>query len=532
MINVSTQFEDAVKADVKVPLPSCLISWAKNYDDDVKFAQMDHSFMDGPDKMKGGGDTVTFFGKYDYINETSFVKNYRITKKLSGRPWGVIMATAEIELNNTTKRFFPGHDPSIGDFVALPSRPIKLGIGFKGEYIQLFTGYTEEPDTQLVKRVMKLRAFDAMTYLSTVKSNLGAFVNTTINEMIEALLIEQGFNPDQFNIEPSLQQPIGYYMPKGKYVTDIFKEFCQSEAYLLFSDEEGIIHGWNHLHLLGDRPPVWTFTYSNMEDIKWSTSSIINSAVTIAKPLKPAAPNKLFELSDASDQTLVPPGGSKVIEAEFKDDLGTFPAISVDAPVYVASAEGGSSYSTNMNKDGSGPTGSSNITLSAVENTGNKYLMTFENSGSFPIYITRIQLFGQPAKVTAVKGTEQYHDVSIGKYGVNPNNGGEVYKIENDLIQDTAMANTMAWLLVNTQGNAYAKLDIDNFVVPQMQIGDPVKVDILDTAESKYCNVFGLELFFGVGVALSQSTYVEERETKTYARMDQSLMDGPDHMAL
>lgn len=529
---VSSGFEDIVQSSVKTARPGCLISWKKNTASSFKFFTLDQSYLDGPDKLKGSGSTVTFFDKYDYQDETAYVKNFRITKKISNRPWGVIMATAEIELNNTSKRFMPGFDPDIGAFTDLPERPVKLSIGYNGEFIKLFTGYALRPKHQLVKRLTTITAFDAMTYLSTVKSNLGVFVNTPMNEIIEALLIEQGFGLSQFNIEPSLQQPIGYFMPKDRYVTDLFAEMCEAEGYIMHADEDGIIQGWNRLHMLGDRTAVWTFTYSNMADVQWSSAPIINSAEATAKPLKPAAWNKLWELSDASDQTLVPAGGSLDIFADFRDDLGVFPAIDVEDPVYVSSAEGGSSYSTNTAIDGDADTGSAYITLSSTYNFGNKYRMTFSNSGAVPVYITKIQLFGQAAKVTAIKGSTQEVAASIEKYGLNPDNGGKVYPIENNLIQDTASANSMAWMLVNIFSNPHARLDIDNFVVPHMQFGDPVSVVILDTGETKYCNVLGLELFFGVGANLTQKLYAEEREQHTYFRLDQSYLDGSDGLAL
>ncbi len=533
MLTVSSQFEDAVKADVKSPQPGVLISWAKNYDPDVKFAKVDHSYVDGPDKVKGGGDTVTFFGKYDYINETRHLRNFRITRKISKRPWGVIMATAEIELNNTSKRFTPDFDEEIGEYVGLPDRPVKLVLGFNGEYIKLFTGYTERPKMELLDRVVKLQAFDAMTYLSTRQSDLDAFVDTPMHEIIAELLIEQGFSPDQFELEPSLQQPIGYLMPKDRYITDLFNEMCEAEGYILFADEDGIIHGWNRLHLIGNQTPVWKFTYSNMEDLRWSSSTVINSAQAVAKPFKPAAWNKIFELDGASEQTMVPPGGSTDIFVEFKDDIGPFPAITVEDPVHVSLASGGSSYVTNKARDGSSPdTGAADITLASTYNFGNKYRMTFSNSGDSPVYITKITLFGQPAKVTAVKGVIQSDQDSIDKYGINPDNNHEVYVIENDLIQDTATANTMAWLLVQIQKSAHANLNIDNFIVPHLQFGDAVEVEIRDTEETKYCNIFGIELFCGVDANMYQKLYVEERETKQYARVDQSYTDGPDFIAL
>ena len=531
---VSSQFSDAFAAMVTSPQPMCMVSWKKTINDDVDFFTLDSSHLDGGDILQGTGDVITLFDKYDYQDETQYVQNFSVSRKISNRPWGVIMAQATITLNNTTKRFYPGFDPDIGDYTALPGRPVKLGIGVGGEFMKVFTGYTDRPDHQLVKRLSVINAFDAMTYLSTVKSTLPAFVDTSMSDIVEQLLIEQGFGADQYNLEPSLQLPIGYLMPTTySAVTDIFNDLCTAEGYLLFVDENGIIQGWNRLHLLGDRSPVAAFTYSTLEDISWSSSSVINSADVVAKPFKPAAFNKLWELAQASDTTLVPPGASIDIIANFQDDNGAFPAISVDEPVYVDSNAGSSTYSTNLASDGSADAMNSYITLSSVYNFGNSYRMTFTNSHtSSPIYITNIQLFGQPAKVTAIQSQVQQDTDSIEKYGINPDNNGVTYELDNNLIQDTAAANTMAWLLVNLYSTPHDMLNLSNFIVPQIQLGDPVQTTIEDTGEVIYGAVMGIDITFGVSFALSQKLYVQEMSQHTYFRLDISHLDGSDGLAL
>lgn len=533
MQTVSGGFTTKVTDMVKTIYPSCLISWKKTYTSGANFFQLDVSHADGPDGLKGTGGTVTFFDKYDYVNETPYVKNFRITKKISNRPWGVIMATAEIELNNTKKRFFPGYDGTIGAYTDLPDRPIKLGVGINGEFINQFTGYTKRPEHALVKRTSTIQAFDAMTYLSTVKSSLSAFVNQKADYIIKQLLIEQGFSSAQYNIEPSLQLPIGYLMVKDRFVTDILNDICAAEGFIMHADENGIIQGWNRLHLLGSRTSLWTFNYSNMADIGWSSAPIINRAQVVASPFKPAAFNKLYETDTVTDDRLIPAGQSVDIFAEFKDDLGNFPAISVDTPVYVSSGTGSSTYSTNFAKDGTADTGSSYITLSSVYNFGNTYRMTFTNSHpNHAIYITKIQLFGQPAKVTAIKSNVQEDTTSIGKYGVNPDNNKQTFIIDNDVIQDISTANSMAWMLVDSYKSPNSRLNIDNFPVPQLQFGDPVNVYIADIATTKSCNVLGVETFFGVNANLTHKLYLEQRPTKTYFQADVSHLDGSDALAL
>ncbi len=531
MQTVSAGFTSAVQAPIIKPKPGCLISWTKEEDPAVKFFKLDHSYLDGVDLLKGAGSFVTFFDKYLYTSETDNVKNFRITKKISARPWGVIMATAEVVLDNASKRYLPGYDGTIGNYI-LRDRPIKLSVGFGNEFIKMFVGYTGRPKNTYVGRTTTIQCFDAMVYLSTQKSDLPAFVNTTVKDIIEDLLVEQGFATDQFDIEESTQLPIGYLMPKDRIVTDIFQEICEAEGAIMFVDEQGIIRFWNRLHFAKNQTSLWDFDYSNLSDIGWDSTNIINDVQTVAKPLKPAAFNKLYELSAGTDETRIPPGGSKDIFVEFKDDLGPFPAITVDTPVYINSNVGSSIYATNYNADGSGDPGNSYITFTSHYNFGNKYRLTFANSGAQPIYINRIQLFGQPAKVTQLNTTPQIDQTSIDLYGLNPDDGGKEIEIKNDLIQDVSSANSLGYMLLQHFADPMARMELPNFPVPQLQIGDAVTVAVEDTADDYHSFVLGYELFFGVNVNLTQKIYVEERPLTSYFQLDISHLDGADKLAL
>jgi len=528
---VSMNFSTETAANYREPQFGVLISWLKNIDPSTTFFQLDHSHLDGNDKLKGVESSVSFFDRYDYINESQYVDSFRITKKVSSRPWGVITAQADVVLNNASKRFMPGYDPIIGGNI-VRDRPIKLSVGFNGEFINLFTGYTERPINTVTNRKTVLQCFDAMSYLSNKKSSLGTMINMRANEIIEELLIEQGFTSSQFNIEESIQQPIGYFMPKDRIVTEMIQELCEAEGALAFVDEQGIIQWWNRLHFIYNQTTQWSFDYDNTAGIEWDTTSIINDVSVNARPLKPAAYNKMFELADASDETMIPPGGSKDIFAEFRDDEGEFVAISVTDPVYVSSNVGTSVYSTNLSIDGSGAAGNAFITLDSTYNFGSKYRMTFSNSGTQPIYITNIQLYGQPAKVTAVSSLPQRDQTSIDEYGLNPDDGGSTIVIENNLVQDVTSANALGYMLVRFFSNPLARLTLNNFAVPQVQIGDSINITIPDTAESYDSQVMGYTIAMDYPAKLTQQLNLEQRTLQTYFQLDHSQLDGADRLAL
>ena len=120
----------------------------------VRFFTINQSRIGGPDIIKGGGDFVTFFDKYRFDDVSPFVTSISVQKNIGQYPYGVILAQADVELDNTTKKFLPGYDTTVGSGVGLPNRPIKISIGIEDEYLKLFTGYTSQPKVTLNNRVM------------------------------------------------------------------------------------------------------------------------------------------------------------------------------------------------------------------------------------------------------------------------------------------------------------------------------------------------------------------------------------------
>lgn len=526
MQTVSPAFETAAAAPYKEVGVGALISWQKTINPSTSFFTIGSSLIGGPDVLKGAGGSVTFFDQYQYDNETANVESFKVTRKQSNLPWGVIMASAEITLLNSSNRYTPQYDPIIGNSIK-PDRPIKLSVGFNGEYVNLFTGYTERPVSSIGSRKTTITAWDALTYLSNKRSELPVFVDTSANEIIEDLLVEQGFTSSQFAIEASLQQLIGYLMVQDQPITDIFKKICEAEGALMFVDENGIIRFWNRLHLNTYSTSRWTFDYDNMTNIEWDNTPVINSAVVVAKPFKQVAFNKLWESGQAYT---LPPGGSLDVFADFKDDVGSYPAISVVTPVNIASAVT-SSWQANYNEDGSGDDAASAVALSSVYLFGERYRMTYTNSSGQNVYLTKIQLYGIPAKVQVIDAKEQVDQVSIDDYGRNPDNSGDTIEIDNDLVQDAATANALAYIYVKLFSGPLQRLKCTVFGVPHLQLGDFVTVQEETTGQTLSMVVVGNEFSVGLNGSIQQSLDLEQRSTYQYFTIGVSTIGGSDYLA-
>jgi hypothetical protein len=526
MQTVSTDFEDAVAAPYKEVAAGALIAWQKTINPTYQFFEIGVSEIGGPDMIKGAGGTITFFDKYQYDNETQNVESFKVTRTQSSLPWGVIMAQAEITLLNASNRFTPQVDPTIGDYIK-PDRPIKLSVGINGEYVNVFTGYTERPISNIGTRRTTLRAWDALKYLSNKKSDLPVFVDTPANEIIEALLDEQGFDSSQYVIEASLQRPIGYLMVQDRVVTEIFKDLVAAEGAFMFCDENGIIHFWNRLHLNSNSTSRWNFDYSNLTGIEWDTTPIVNDAIVTAKPFRQVAFNKLWE---SGQVYTVPPGGSLDVFADFRDDVGNYPAISVVTPVNIASAVS-SSYQTNYNEDGTGSDAAGAISLSSVYLFGERYRMTYANSSDQNVYLTKIQLYGIPAKVQVIDSKEQTDATSIEDYGINPDNNGEIVEVNNNLVQDAATANALAYIYVQLFKGPLQRLKCSTFAVPHLQVGDYVTVDEETSGNVLDMTIVGLDISLAKNGDLKQNFTFEERAVYNYFTIGISEIGGSDYLA-
>lgn len=529
---VSSNFEERVNSAKKQTDFAIMIAWEKQLNPNTRFFSLNSSTLDGGDFLKGSGDVITFFDKYKYTDESKFVKNFKITKKTSNYSWGVISAQATLTLNNGSGRFLPGKDLVIGDFVKA-GRPIKILTGYDGEMITNFIGFLNMPTVNIVEQTVEFTAFDAITYLDTKYSSLPAFVNKPTHEIVRSLLIEQGFSADQFDIDNSHQVPISYLSPKGRTVTSLLTELAEAEAALVFVDEQGIIRFWNRTHFAGQQDPVHVFNYSNLKELRIKSTAVINKTKVVAKPYKLQAFQKLWELEQGNEQTKIRAGKTIDIFAEFYDDAGAFYAVTVDSPVPAAQNTGSSLFAGARNSDGTG--GDINLSLVSVHNFGSSYKLTFKNNSSFDGYVTRIQLWGKPAKIVQIITEEAIDESSVAQYGINPDTstgiGEETLLIENNLIQDVGGAKAIANNIVTLYSKPSQQFDVDNFFVPQLQIGDHVELKIEEIEKPYSCIITGYELAGGINANFRQSLDLEGRPKVNWFVLNSSKLDGGDGLA-
>ncbi len=510
-----------------------LMAWMRTTATGVRFFTINQSRIGGPDILKGGGDFVTFFDKFRFDDVSPFVTSVSVQKNIGQLPYGVIMAQADVELDNTTKKFLPGFDTTVGSGVGLPNRPIKISIGIEDEFMKLFTGYTTQPKATLNNRVVQMHAFDAFNYINGYRSTIsGAFQNAPFHNVIASGMYEMGFSASQFIVDKSLQQNIGYLATYDRKWGDIFKDGTEAEQALMFVDENGIIRFWNRQHFTTfSGVAKFQLNYSKLSDLQWQNTPIINDVIVKAKPRAVQAQQKIWE---ATSNIELAAGVDTEYFVDFSDDFGPLPTTSVSIPRHITTASGSQSYyASNEFSDGSGNSRSSYVSVVSAYSFGTTYKLVFRNTFTSIIYLNQLAIYATPAKVTQVI-EERYQDpTSIDAFGRNPSNNGEPITIENDLIQDKSTARSLAYTLVKeykSPGKRYI-CPVARQSDPALQIGDPGLLQINDTNETKTVYITGITNVIGRNADYQQQLEVEERAIKRYFTINQSRIGGTDSIA-
>lgn len=527
MQSVSGKFIERTNGAIRHLDWRLLASFLKVFDDDVDFFTIGVSAIGGTDIIKGSGSVVQEWDKYDYEDFSARVLGFEWVREADPPLGAVTLAMADITLDNSDDRFTPSNalSPYYGHLGN--GRPMRLYVGFQDtDKIQVFVGVTEGmPKIDEANKTVKFHCIDFIRQLQNTELNQTVMLtDSRTDEVISTVLQAGGLSTAQFNLDVgSVVIPFAYF-PKGTKIGTAIREITEAELGATYMDENGVIRFENRTNW-NSKSQSWEFTPRNTIDISTpDESTVVNSVEVFSQARVVQAKQKLWEndgavqFSDNSKE--LPVGETKEVFIDFKDDYGDLPVTSADDPVYVTSATT-SLFATNVAEDGSSIAITGVTVVATLFSTAMK--LEFTNSGAGTCFITQLEVWGTPAKVSQDIYELVQDSDSIAEYEEH------AIKIENNYIQDSTAAQSIAQLVISDRNEAEDERTLVVKGVPQLQIGDIVRY----TDKKGNSNTYYIKKISGKlnTDGLKQTITIVKRTINEYFRIGISAIGGDDLIA-
>jgi hypothetical protein len=525
MQTVSSGFTTLTSSAIRPLNQKVYISFLKNYDASIDFFTIGTSLIGGTDFLKGSGSVVQEWDKYDYTDYSSRVISISYNREADLPLSPVTMAQAEIVLDNSDDMFTSGNPYTPLNGYLLPKRPVKISIGFGSEAIQVFVGLTTGmPIINTDDKTATIRCMDILSMIIDRPLDSSVMYQDDRADVIiqDLLTTHGGLLSSQLSLAlGSVIIPFAYFA-KGSKLRDGLEAVIEADLGNLFVAESGVITYQSRGSWLSNSL-VWNFNRDNVYEMSSpGDENIINVVEVYSNVRGVKSKQKIWEQEGTVE---IPANSSVDIWASFTDDDGDLPVTSADDPVYIASATT-SFYATNRNEDGSGATDSSSVSLTATSLFATSFKMTFANSSALPIFITQLEVWGTPAKVTKKIYVREQSDASVGTFDAYDENP---LTINNDLIQDETVAASLALIVI---GDRDEPSDTKNLMVkgvPQMQLGDVV--NFRDQVINQNYYVTRINGIMDASSGFRQYIQLTKKTIEAYFRIGISTIGGTDKIA-
>ncbi len=132
-----TPFDSITTATIRPVRARVYVSWTRQASV-TNYAVVGSSVVGGTDIVQGSGDLgINEADQFDYFDETDNVIRIEYERHLIEPLGGFSMAIADVVLDNTSLRFTPNYNATIGTALR-PNRPLKLFIGFKSDSVDIY----------------------------------------------------------------------------------------------------------------------------------------------------------------------------------------------------------------------------------------------------------------------------------------------------------------------------------------------------------------------------------------------------------
>lgn len=528
MQTVSSSFTAKTSQRLRKIDTRVLISFLKDYDPAIDFFTIGVSTIGSTDILKGDASVLQEWDKYDYVDFSDRILSVEVDREADPPTNQISIARASITLDNTDDIFTPGNAASPYDGYLIPKRPVRISVGFGEDTVPRFVGLTEAaPEIDELAKTAKFRCIDFLgSILNQPLDEDTILVNQRSDEAVQALLEGAGLSATQFDLDTGSVIIPFVYFPKGTKRGDALREVAEAELGNISLSEAGRIvfqnrQNWN------TNTNVWTFDETNVyERRSFANSSVINVVEVFANARAVQELQAIWQANTPvqfSDGTAsLKPGETKYVFADFQDSDGPLPVTSVTSPVAISVATSSYFYA-NTKEDGSGTDISTDISLDSIDLFSTAAKMTFTNGGSSEAFFLGLELHGTPARIVSRVYERIADATSIGTFDGQDES---VFRVENNLIQDSTAAKTIGQIIVDDRALDNDQQTLAVKAVPQLQIGDVITFETADVSEQYF--VTRINDIISVQSGYRQTLLVSKRTINTYFRIGISTLGGAD----
>lgn len=427
----------------------------------------------------------------------------------------------------------------IGNYI-LPKRPIKVGIKMltepsvgSGGIVPRFAGLTETLDPDLSEDTISIRALDFASEMMSrevtdMNSGMGMYQNMNSKILIRELGFRAGLSESDMILEEGKQDIPFAWFREGS-VWFYMKNIAEAEGGRVFFDEEGILRFWNRNHI--DVDAVASGAVASLSMNEWVKSMrfrveanrLKNHVIVKSNPRVVQANQPVWSLEATVEMAV---GENLVVWANINDEEGRdMPCTTLDEP----EKDGSTSYfKANDSSDGTGEDRTNSVNLVSFDAFGTAAKMIFDNQYGSNVFLTKVVIYGRPAKIVKEISVEKEDEGSISLYG------RETLQIENDFITSEDFANNIASDKLFNKKNPTDLVDLETIGIPYLQLGDLLSVQTKYPPNEKYKSLFVRQNRWQIlpDGEFVQNLQLESRTIAEYLTLDEDTLDGPAVLAI
>lgn len=529
MQSVSSDFTTRSIGAIRKIEPRLLASFAKTFSSGITFFTIGTSTIGGNDIIKGDNSVIQEWDKYVYEDFTNRVLSIEWVRESDPPLGAVTLAMADITLDNHDDLFTPANTAGRLYNKLGTGRPMRIYVGFGGtEKIQLFVGLTEgQPVIDEKAKTVRFHLVDFLRQLQDTELNETVILTTKrTDEGISTILQAGGLTTAQFSLDYGSVVIPFIYFPKGTKIGTALRELTEAELGALYMDENGVIRFENRTNWT-TKSQSWQFTPSNTIDItNPDDNSRVKNLVEVFSNTRAVEDHQMVFSNGSNavkftdDTSVLKAGETKEAFVNFKDDEGDLPVTNITNPS--GGTRDNSGYDARTSDDGDSVDVTASVSISLISKFSTAMKMSFTNNGSVSAVISRLEVWGDPARIQSKIYVIEKDSASITKYDEQP------VKIENNYIQDEAAATSIAKLILADRAESDDVRELIVKGVPQLQTGDFVRY-----VDKRGNNTYYVSRINGTinSDGLRQKVTIVKRTMNKYFRIGISTIGGVDPIA-